>query len=86
MPQNYDGADFLHGGYDRNIMQSDQPADRLLDWADNDELIKHCVLDKLKFFEDLVLGMGALDPDIQGASGFRELGLPDVFVCADVGS
>ena len=44
------------------------------------------VLCTLKFFEDLVLGNGAVDPDIQGASGFRELGLPDVFVCANGGS
>ena len=86
-PDNNEGADILYGGYDeRNIMQSNEAGDRLLDWIWSDTEYRDvlCGDGSIGIVERLrLLGLsdGAVDPDIEGTSGLRELGIPAFFVC-----
>ena len=85
-PDSYEGSDFIYGGYDRNIMQSNEAGDRLLDWvwADTDYRDVLCddvsigTVERLRL---LALSDGGVDPDTEGTSGLRELGIPPFFIC-----
>ena len=56
----WEGADFLFGGYDRNVMHSDQSGDRLLDWISNEQVLPHCGRDEEPTLFQMN-GLGILD-------------------------
>jgi len=83
VPESNEGRDLLFGGFDEDVLQSDQADDRLLDWErDDDHLELDCRDEVNTFLRSLALDDGALDPFVSWSSGYRELGYPE-YVLAD---